>query len=81
LIQEKTMSEITIVPLGQDAAIVLPEAVIESAGLRIGDKVDLTVSDRQLILGPLEDPSRESRFAEITQDVFDRRADAYRRLA
>jgi antitoxin component of MazEF toxin-antitoxin module len=75
------MSEATIVAFGDGAAVVLPEAVIESVGLRIGDKVDFAVGDRQLILSPVEDQSRESRFAEIARDVFERREDAYRRLA
>ena len=75
------MSQVTIVPLGDAAAVVLPEAVIESIGLRIGDKMDLTVADQQLILRPVEDESRRRRVAEITQDVFEKRRDAYRRLA
>jgi len=75
------MSEATIVPLGDGAAVALPEAVIESVGLRIGDKVELSVGNRQLILSPVEDPTRESRFAEIARDVFERREEAYRRLA
>ena len=75
------MSEVTIVPFGDGAAVVLPAAVMESIGVRIGDQVDLSVGDRQWILSPVEDQSRESRFAQIARDVFERREEAYRRLA
>ena len=75
------MSQLTVIPLGAGAAVVLPDAVIESVGLRIGDKLDLTVRDQQLILRPVEDHPREARLAEITREVFEQRQDAYRRLA
>jgi antitoxin component of MazEF toxin-antitoxin module len=75
------MSQLTLIPIGAGAAVVLPDAVIESVGLRIGDKLDLTVGDQQLILRPVEDSPREARLAEITREVFEQRQDAYRRLA
>ena len=75
------MSQLTVIPLGAGAAVVLPDAVIESVGLRIGDKLDLTVSDQQLILRPVEVHPPEARLAEITREVFEQRQDAYRRLA
>ena len=46
------MPQLPIVPLGDSAAVVLPASVLESVGLRIGDVVDVTVGDRQLILQP-----------------------------
>lgn len=75
------MSHLTIVPHGNSAAVVLPTEVLESVGLRIGDAVDVTVGDRQLILRPVEDDARRRLLAEITQDVFEKRRDAYQRLA
>ena len=75
------MAELTIVPLGDAAAVALPDAIIQSIGLRIGDKVDVSVINQQLILRPVDDDSRRRRLAEITQEVFQKRGDAYRRLA
>jgi antitoxin component of MazEF toxin-antitoxin module len=75
------MTQLTIVPYGDSAAVILPATVLESIGLRIGDVVEATLSDRQLILRPVEDAARRQRLQEITQEVFERRRDAYRRLA
>jgi antitoxin component of MazEF toxin-antitoxin module len=75
------MSHLTIVPHGASAAVVLPASVLESIGLRVGDVLEVTVSDRQLILRPVDDDSRRQRLQEITHDVFERRQEAYRRLA
>jgi antitoxin component of MazEF toxin-antitoxin module len=75
------MSQLTVLPIGTGAAVMLPDEVIQSVGLRIGDKLELTVGDQQLILRPVEDRPREARLAEITREVFEERQDAYRRLA
>jgi antitoxin component of MazEF toxin-antitoxin module len=75
------MPELTIVPHGDDAAVVFPAAVLESLGLRIGDVLEATLGDRQLILRPVADAARRQLLQEITQDVFERRRDAYQRLA
>ncbi|HZY85553.1 MAG TPA: AbrB/MazE/SpoVT family DNA-binding domain-containing protein [Gemmataceae bacterium] len=75
------MPQLPIVPLGDSAAVVLPASVLESVGLRIGDLVDLTVGDRQLILQPIADAERRRMIDAITQEVFENRQEAYRRLA
>ena len=75
------MQHLTIVPHGESGAVVLPASVLESIGLRIGDVLEATLSDRQLILRHTEDSTRQQLLETITQDVFDRRQDAYRRLA
>ncbi|HKI33036.1 MAG TPA: AbrB/MazE/SpoVT family DNA-binding domain-containing protein [Gemmataceae bacterium] len=74
------MPQLTIVPHGDSAAVVLPAKVLESVGLRIGDVVDVTVGDRQLILRPGEDAARRALLEEIAREVVERRRDAYRRL-
>ena len=79
--EEATMPQLTIVPHGDSAAVVLPAAVLESIGLRIGDVMEVTLGDRQLILRPVEDAARRQLIAEITQEVFERRRDAYQQLA
>ena len=75
------MPQLTVVPHGDSAAVVLPLEVLEALGLHIGDVVDLTVADRQLILRPAEGADRRRLLEEITRDVFERRRDAYERLA
>jgi antitoxin component of MazEF toxin-antitoxin module len=75
------MPLLTIVPHEGSAAVVLPTSVLESAGLRIGDVLEVTLGDRQLILRPVEDAARRQVVEDITREVFERRRDAYRRLA
>jgi antitoxin component of MazEF toxin-antitoxin module len=75
------MPQLTIVPHGDSAAVILPAAILESVGLRVGDVVDVTVGDRQLILRSAEDASRHELLATITDEVFERRRDTYQRLA
>ena len=75
------MQQLTIVPHGDSAAVILPAAILESIGLRIGDVVDVTLGDRQLILHSAVDTSRQEMFDAITKQVFERRREAYQRLA
>jgi len=75
------MPQLTIVPHGDSAAVVLPASVLESIGVGIGDVLEATLGERQVILRPAEDAARRQVFEEITTDVFARRKDAYQRLA
>jgi len=45
------------------------------------DEVNVTVGERQLILRPAGDSARQQQIEAITRDVFERRKDAYERLA
>ena len=75
------MPQLTIVSHGGAAAVVLPNAVLESMGLHIGDAFDASVGDGQLILRPINDVERHRLMADLTEEVLDRRSDAYQRLA
>ena len=75
------MTQLTIVNHGEAAAVVVPVAVLESLGLRIGDVLEATVGERQLILRPIEDAVRHEAFEKITKSVFEQRRDAYQRLS
>jgi antitoxin component of MazEF toxin-antitoxin module len=75
------MPQLPIVSLGDSAAVVLPASLLEAVGLRVGDVVDVTVGDRQLILQPAEDAERRRLIETITQEVLEKRQEAYRRLA
>ncbi len=75
------MSQQPIIAVGESAAVVLSPTVLEAIGLRVGDVVEVTWADGQLILRPVDDARRRQQVEEITQEVFDRRRDAYQRLA
>jgi antitoxin component of MazEF toxin-antitoxin module len=75
------MPQLTIIPHGNSAAVVLPAALLESIGLHVGDVVEATADERQLILRPVEDAARQQLVEEITREMFERRRDAYQRLA
>lgn len=74
------MPQVPIVSVGESAAVVLPAAVLEALGLRVGDVVEATVNEGQLILRPTEDAERRRKFEEIMEALFEQRNDAYRRL-
>lgn len=75
------MTQLSIIPHGDAAAIVIPAEILAAAGLRIGDVIDVTCSDQQLILRSNEDAARRQRIEEITREVLETRRDAYQRLA
>lgn len=75
------MTQLSIVAHGDAAAVVIPPEILEAVGLRIGDVLEVTLNDRQLILQPNEDASRRQKLEEITREVLTRRRDAYQRLA
>lgn len=75
------MPRLNIVSHGDSAAVVLPASVLESIGVRIGDVLEVTLDDGRLILQPVDDAARRQLLQEITRDVFERRRDAYQRLA
>jgi antitoxin component of MazEF toxin-antitoxin module len=75
------MSQLTVISHGDAGAVVLSTSVLESVGLHVGDTLHLTVKDGQLILRPLDDLERVRKMADLTEEVLNRRSDAYRRLA
>lgn len=75
------MPQLTVVSHGDAAAVVFTKTDLESAGLQIGDTLDLTVAGGQLILRPANDAARRRLMADLTEEVLNRRKDAYERLA
>ena len=75
------MPQLTIVAHGDTAAVVLSAVLLEPLGLRVGGLVDVTLADRQLVLQSVDDADRRRRVDAITQEVIERRRDAYQRLA
>jgi antitoxin component of MazEF toxin-antitoxin module len=75
------MPQLIVISHGDAAAVVLPKAMLESIGIHVGDAVDVTVGDRQLMLRPVDDVERRRLMTDLTKEVLDRRSDAYQRLA
>lgn len=75
------MSESSIVPLGDSAAVVLPAELLRELKLQVGDPVQVTLSEGRLVVSPATDNAREALVNELTEDLLQRRGDAYRRLA
>jgi antitoxin component of MazEF toxin-antitoxin module len=75
------MPQLTIVPHGDGAAVILPATLLEAIGLQVGDVLEATVRERELILRPVDDVARRRLLDEITREVLERRRDAYQRLA
>lgn len=74
------MPQLTIVSHGDSAAVILPTAVLDALGVRIGDVLEAAALEQQLILRPVS-AARQQQIEEITRAVFEQRRDAYQRLA
>lgn len=66
---------------GDSAAILLPKEILDEMGIREGEEVDVSVSDRTLIMRPLDKAERAGKIEEATSAVFERRGPAYKKLA
>jgi AbrB family looped-hinge helix DNA binding protein len=75
------MSSKLIATSGDSAAILLPKEILDEMGIREGEEVDVTVSDRTLIMRPLDEAERAGKIKEATSAVFERRSPAYKKLA
>jgi len=74
------MSRKRIATSQDSAAILLPQEVLDAMGVLEGDEVDVSISDRTLIMRPL-DAKRARTIEDATNAVFERRSDAYKKLA
>lgn len=61
--------------------LVIPQDILKQIGIGAGDKVEVAISDRALIVRPLEEAERDRKIAAATRDIFDRRREAYLKLA
>ena len=57
------MQRLTIIPHGDTAAVVLPASVLEAIGVHVGDVLEATVRERQVILRPVEDAAGAANFS------------------
>jgi antitoxin component of MazEF toxin-antitoxin module len=75
------MSDMPLVSVVESEGVVVPMDVLEAIGLRVGDRVNVSLGHRELILRPAAPTDSKRDIEEITRDVFERRKDAYERLA
>jgi antitoxin component of MazEF toxin-antitoxin module len=76
-----TMSHERIIAVGESAALILPNDVLDKLGIAVGDEVELSLIDRTLIVQPLAEADRAQKLEEVIKTVFERRQSAYARLA
>jgi antitoxin component of MazEF toxin-antitoxin module len=76
----KLMSLKHIARSPDSTAILLPQEVLDEMGVCEGDEVDVSVSDGTLLMRPLN-AERARKLEDATKAVFERRGDAYKKLA
>lgn len=74
------MFQIPIVPVGDGGGVVLGPELLASIGLKIGDVLEASVFDRQLILRPARTADRRSDLERLTDDLLHSRGSAYQRM-
>ena len=75
------MSRQQIIAVGDSAALLLPQKVLDMMGVHVNNELDVEVVDRKLILRSLNEVEREQKVKSTTQALFERRESAYQRLA
>ena len=75
------MSNEQVFTLGEPAELVISQDILKQIGVGAGDKIEIAISERALIVRPLEEAERARKIAAATRDIFDRRRDAYLKLA
>src|SRR5262245_11380657 len=75
------MSNEQVLTLGDPAELVISQDILKQIGVGAGDKVEVAISDRAVIVRPLEEAERARKIAAATRDIFNRRREAYMKLA
>jgi antitoxin component of MazEF toxin-antitoxin module len=70
-----------VLTLGDPAELIISQEILRQIGVGAGDKIEIAISDRALVVRPLEEAERARKLAAATRDIFDRRRDAYLELA
>lgn len=70
-----------VLTLGDPAELVISQEILKQIGVGAGDKIEIAISDRALVVRSLEEAERARKIAAATRDIFDRRRDAYLELA
>ena len=65
------MTAISIRQSGGANIVSIPKAIVQTLGLHVGSKLDLTIRDNQIVLTPVEnEPSLEELLAGSPRECF-----------
>jgi hypothetical protein len=70
-----------VLTLGDPAELIISPEILKLIGVGAGDKIEIAVSDRAVVVRSLEEADRAREIAAATRDIFDRRREAYLKLA
>jgi antitoxin component of MazEF toxin-antitoxin module len=70
-----------VLTLGDPAELIISQEILKQIGVGAGDKIEIAISDRALVVRSLEEAERARKIAAATRDIFDRRREAYLKLA
>ena len=74
-----TLNKITVTD-GLPTLQLAPE-MLDEIGVAMGDEVEVSVSDRKLIIRAVSEAERAAKMKQIMEELFVQRDSAYRRLA
>jgi bifunctional DNA-binding transcriptional regulator/antitoxin component of YhaV-PrlF toxin-antitoxin module len=74
------MSQHVLIPVDDGTGLVLPPDVLAALGVKVGDSVDLTVTDHQIVLRPLGEAARRRQLTEGVRALLTRRRGLYQAL-
>jgi antitoxin component of MazEF toxin-antitoxin module len=75
------MTRLQITKVGDSAALLLTEEMMNLLGIRFGDEVDVLIENNKLIMHPPNEKEREQKLKKAIHNVFERRNSAYQKLA
>lgn len=64
-----------------EVAVILPPETLKSLGINAGDEIDVTTTDKAVILRSLSEAERSRRFQEASEKVFNRWDKVFTELA
>ena len=75
------MSLIRIEKIGDSAALLLTDEMLNLLGIGLGDEVEVSVADRRLVVRSRNESERQRMIEKATDNVFRCRESVYQRLA
>ena len=70
-----------VVTFENNAGLLLPAEMLRQIGLNIGDKLEIAVNERSLVVRSAQEADRTQLIAAATREIFDQRREAYLELA
>lgn len=75
------MSETQVFNHGDAPAIALGAEHLDALGVRVGDSVEVSVVNGQLVVRPIDEQSRKKMISAAIEDVMQRRRSVFEELA